>query len=84
MGIVLWIVLGALAGWLASIIMGKNRGMGWIANTVVGVIGATLGGWIASWLLGVEITGFNVTSFLIAIGGACLLLLIVGLLRKRT
>lgn len=51
MGIVLWIVLGAAAGWLASIVMGKNRGMGWLANIIVGVIGAALGGWISSWLL---------------------------------
>jgi uncharacterized membrane protein YeaQ/YmgE (transglycosylase-associated protein family) len=84
MGIVLWIVLGAFAGWIASIIMGRNRGMGWIANTVVGIIGAALGGWISSWLLGVDIKGFNLPSLLIAIGGACLLLLVIGLFRRKT
>ncbi|MCL1965196.1 MAG: GlsB/YeaQ/YmgE family stress response membrane protein [Firmicutes bacterium] len=78
MGWITWIIFGALAGWIASIIMKRNSSMGAVANIVVGVIGAGLGGWIAS-LLGLgTVNGFNIYSLLIAIGGACLLLLIIG------
>ena len=84
MGIVLWIVFGALAGWIASKIMGRDRSMGAFANIVVGIIGAALGGWLSSWLLNLDgITGFNIGSLAIAVGGACLLLLIFGGIRRK-
>lgn len=77
-----WIIFGALAGWIASMIMGKNKQMGAIANIVVGIIGAFLGGWIMS-LFGVQgVTGFDLPSILIAIGGAVVLLFLVGLVRR--
>ena len=83
MGIILWVVFGALAGWIASIIMGRNRSMGALANIVVGILGAGLGGWLSSVLFGMEgVTGFNLGSLLIAIAGACLLLLIFSLFRR--
>ena len=70
MGIILWIIFGALAGWIASKIMGRDESMGALANIVVGIIGAGLGGWISSALLGGSgITGFNIWSLLIAIAG---------------
>lgn len=84
MGIILWIIFGALAGWIASKIMGKDESMGALANIVVGIIGAGLGGWISSALLGGSgITGFNIWSLLIAIAGSCLLLLIFGGIRRK-
>lgn len=84
MGIVLWIIFGALAGWIASKIMKRDESMGAVANIVVGIIGAALGGWISSALLGGQgITGFNLWSLLIAVAGACLLLLIFGGIRRR-
>ncbi len=82
MNIILWLVFGALAGWLASIIMGKNSQMGAGANILFGVLGAIVGGFLAS-LLGLgTVTGFNVWSMLIAIGGACLCLLVVNMVQK--
>jgi len=82
MGLFLWLVFGALAGWIASMIMGKNSRMGAVGNIVVGIIGAGLGGFVAS-LLGLgTVTGFNVYSLLISIGGACLLLFIIGLFTR--
>lgn len=82
MGLVTWIVFGALAGWIASIIMKRNSEMGGFSNIVVGVIGGFLGGFVAS-LFGLgTISGFNLYSLLIAIAGACLLLLIVGGFKK--
>ena len=82
MGIITWLIFGALVGWVASMIMKRNSEMGMVGNIVVGVIGAGLGGWIAS-LLGVgTVTGFNFYSLLIALAGACLLLLVIGLVQR--
>ena len=83
MSIIGWIVLGALAGWVASIIMGRNDRMGCITNIVVGIIGAFLGGWIFNLFGGAGITGFNIWSFLVAVVGAVVLLAIVGLFTRR-
>ncbi|MGI6173425.1 MAG: GlsB/YeaQ/YmgE family stress response membrane protein [Christensenellales bacterium] len=84
MGIILWIILGALAGWIASRIMGHDENMGAVANIVVGIVGAGLGGWISTTFLGgAGITGFNIWSLLVAVGGACLLLWIIGGVRRR-
>jgi uncharacterized membrane protein YeaQ/YmgE (transglycosylase-associated protein family) len=78
-----WIIFGALAGWIASMIMGANKQMGALANIVVGIIGAFLGGWIMSLFGAQGVTGFNLPSILIAIGGAVVLLFLVGLVRRR-
>jgi uncharacterized membrane protein YeaQ/YmgE (transglycosylase-associated protein family) len=77
-----WIIFGALAGWIASIIMGRNKQMGALANIVVGIIGAILGGWIMSLFGAQGVTGFNLPSILIAIVGAVVLLFLVGLVRR--
>lgn len=85
MGILLWIVFGALAGWIASILTGRNHSMGLLSNIVVGIIGSALGGWLASAVFGWGgVSGFNWQSLLIAVGGSCLLLFIFGGIgRKR-
>ena len=70
MGILGWIILGGLAGWIASMIAGTNARQGFIGNIVIGIIGAFLGGFIMS-LLGFDgITGFNLYSLLVALLGA--------------
>lgn len=82
MGWITWIIFGALAGWIASIIMKKNSEMGAFANIIIGIVGGVLGGWIAS-LFGLgTVSGFNIVSLLIAIAGACLLLFVIGALQK--
>jgi uncharacterized membrane protein YeaQ/YmgE (transglycosylase-associated protein family) len=79
MEILLWIVLGGIAGWIASMIMGANANMGVLANIIVGVIGAALGGFLAS-LLGIGgVSGFNFTSFITAVVGAVILLWLIQL-----
>ncbi|MBI3152862.1 MAG: GlsB/YeaQ/YmgE family stress response membrane protein [Chloroflexi bacterium] len=83
MNILAWIVFGALAGWIASIVMGRNKQMGAIANIVVGIIGAFLGGWIMEFFGKEGVTGFNFSSFLVALLGAVVLLFIVGLFTGR-
>jgi uncharacterized membrane protein YeaQ/YmgE (transglycosylase-associated protein family) len=73
MNLLLWIVLGALAGWIASIIMKTNDQQGALMNIVLGIVGALVGGFIMS-LFGMEgVTGFNLYSILVSIGGAVLL-----------
>ncbi len=82
MGICGWIVLGGLAGWAASIIAGTNARMGLLANIIVGVVGAMIGGWIFNFFGGYGVTGFNVYSFAVAVVGATVLLYIVKLIRR--
>jgi uncharacterized membrane protein YeaQ/YmgE (transglycosylase-associated protein family) len=81
--IIVWIVLGALAGWIASMIMGRNAQMGALANIVVGIIGAFIGGFVMNLFGSPGVTGLNLYSILVAIGGAVVLLFIVGLTRRR-
>jgi uncharacterized membrane protein YeaQ/YmgE (transglycosylase-associated protein family) len=81
--IILWIIFGALAGWIASLIMGTNRQQGCLMDIVVGVVGAFLGGLVFSLFGGQGVTGFNIYSLLVAVLGAVILLWIVGLVRRR-
>ena len=80
---IVWIIFGAHAGWIASIITGKNRKMGAIANIVVGIIGAFVGGYIMQFFGVQGVTGFNLPSLLVAIVGAVVLLWVVGLFTRR-
>ncbi|MGI6374848.1 MAG: GlsB/YeaQ/YmgE family stress response membrane protein [Anaerolineae bacterium] len=80
-GILTWIILGALAGWVASIIVGTNRQQGLLRDIIVGVGGAVVGGLVMNLIGGHGITGLNLPSFLVALGGAILLLILFG--RKR-
>lgn len=78
--IILWIVFGAIAGWLAGKIMKSERGL--IGNIILGIIGSFVGGWVAGLLNIDTATGFNFVSLLIAIGGACLVIFLGRLLIK--
>ena len=83
MNIILWIIFDALAGWIASMIMGANARMGALANIVVGIVGAIIGGFLMTNVFGAQgVTGFNLMSLLVAIGGAVILLFLVGLVRR--
>ncbi len=75
MGIIAWIVLGLLAGWIAGLIM-RGGGYGIVGDIVLGILGALVGGWITSALLGVDVSGFNVTSLIVAVFGAIVLIAI--------
>ncbi len=78
-----WIVLGGIAGWLASIITGRNDRMGCISNILAGIVGAIVGGWLFSFLGGTGVTGFNLVSLLVAVVGAIVVLAIVNLIFGR-
>lgn len=81
MGIIGWIVLGGLAGWIASMIMGTNASMGVVANIVVGIVGALIGGFLFNLLGGADVTGFNLWSLFVAVIGSIILLAIVKAMR---
>jgi len=83
MGIIGWVIIGALAGWIASKITGNNKNMGASLNILVGIVGGVIGGVIMNLIGGKGITGFNLWSLLVAIIGAVILLLIVNAFSKR-
>lgn len=82
MNVILWIVFGGIVGWIASIIMRTDAEMGIGSNIIVGILGALIGGWVATLFGGPGITGFNISSFLVAILGAVILLFIVRGFRR--
>ncbi len=75
MGIIAWIVLGAIAGWITNLIMGGGEGV--IATIILGIIGAVVGGWLAGTVLGIaDVTGINITSIIVAVVGAVIVVAI--------
>jgi len=80
MGIISWIALGGIAGWLASIVMKRNDQMGCITNIIAGIVGASVGGWVFSFFGGQGVTGFNFPSLLVAFVGAVIVLAVVNLI----
>ena len=85
MNLILWIVIGGVIGWLASLVMKTDRQQGIFLNIVVGVIGALLGGWVLAPFFGtgtINQSDFSIGSLLISFLGAVILLAIVNLLRS--
>jgi uncharacterized membrane protein YeaQ/YmgE (transglycosylase-associated protein family) len=78
---IVWLIFGALAGWVASIVTGKNRRMNGVANVIVGILGAFIGAGIMSTLGMTVPAGFTVTGFLVAVGGAIVLIFAARLVR---
>ena len=81
LGIIGWIVVDIVAGFLAEKIMKRDHGL--LTNLVVGVIGALIGGFIATNFLGISADGSWIVATIIALGGAILLLFLLGLVRRR-
>lgn len=77
MGFIAWIVLGGLAGWIASMFAKTNESMGIFANIIVGIIGALIGGFIFGLFGSSGVNGFNLYSLFVAAVGAFVLLMIV-------
>jgi uncharacterized membrane protein YeaQ/YmgE (transglycosylase-associated protein family) len=84
MNFIVWLIFGALAGWVASMITGRNERQGCIMNIVAGVIGAALGGWLMTFFVeGFQINEFSLINFAVAVGGAVLFLGVLNLLFGR-
>lgn len=85
MNIIIWLVLGGVIGWVASLIMRTDARQGLLLNVVVGIVGAVLGGWILSPLFGVSTINqgnFSLAGLLVSLLGAVVLLAIVNLIRR--
>ncbi len=83
MGIVAWIVFGLIAGVIAKLLMPGRDGGGFILTCILGIVGAVVGGWLATMFgIGGSISGFNLHSFLVAVVGAIVVLVIFRLLRR--
>jgi uncharacterized membrane protein YeaQ/YmgE (transglycosylase-associated protein family) len=77
--ILAWIIIGGIAGWLASLVV-RGGGYGIIGDIVVGIVGALIGGFLSGLLFGGPgFTGFNLTSLIVAFVGACILLFLIRL-----
>jgi uncharacterized membrane protein YeaQ/YmgE (transglycosylase-associated protein family) len=82
MGILAWIVVGGVAGWLASLIV-EGHGLGLLGDIIVGIVGAFIGGLLLSLIGGPTFTGFNLWSLIVAFVGAVVLLLVIRLFTYR-
>ena len=83
MGLCATVVLGGIAGWIASMIAGTNARMGAIANVIVGVIGAVVGGVLFNFAGGRGVTGFNLYSLLVSVVGASVVLFVAKAITRR-
>ena len=87
MNFIIWLIVGGVIGWLASIFMKTDGQQGMFLNVVVGVVGAMLGGWFISPMVGVGTINqdnFSLAALLVSFLGAVILLAIVNLFRRRS
>jgi uncharacterized membrane protein YeaQ/YmgE (transglycosylase-associated protein family) len=82
LGILTWLIVGAIAGWLAGQVT-KGRGFGLIGNMIIGIIGALVGGWLAGAVFNISnsISGFNLTTIIVAFLGAVVVLYVAKLIK---
>lgn len=85
MGFILWLIVGGLVGWVASLIMKTDKEQGLLLNIIVGIVGALIGGWLLSPLVGAGTINqgtFSLGSLLVSLIGAIILLAIVNMFRR--
>jgi len=82
MDILIWIIFGGIAGWIASLFAGTDAQQGILLNIIVGIIGAVIGGWLMTVLGGQGVTGFNLYSMVVAIIGAIVFIAILKMIRR--
>lgn len=82
MGIIAWIVLGAIAGWITNMIMGGGEGV--ILTIILGIVGAVVGGYLAGTVLGIaDVTGVNITSIIVSVVGAVIVVAVYRMFMGR-
>jgi uncharacterized membrane protein YeaQ/YmgE (transglycosylase-associated protein family) len=85
MSIIAWIVVGAIAGWLAGLLVRGDEGLGVIGHIVLGVVGALVGGFLAGILLGGDYTtGINISTIIVAVIGAVIVVVVANMIRGTT
>ncbi len=82
LNLILWIILGGVAGWIASMIMKRDAQMGALENIIVGIVGALLGGFLFNFFGLPGDTGFNLWTLLVAVIGSVVLLFLIGVFRR--
>lgn len=82
--ILAWIIVGGVAGWLASLVMNRDGGYGIVGNVVIGIIGSFIGGYVLRFFGQSDPNAFSILGILTAALGAVILLVILGLIRKLT
>ena len=85
MNLIIWLVVGGLIGWLASVVMKTDDQQGLVLNVVVGIVGAMLGGWVISPLVGagtINQNDFSMPALIVSFAGAAILLAVVNLVRR--
>ena len=84
MNFIIWLIVGGIVGWLASLVMKTDAQQGILLNVIVGIIGAFIGGWVISPMVGVGTIneGISIGSVLVSLVGAVILLAIVNLFRR--
>ena len=85
MNIIIWLIVGGLIGWLASLVMRTDAQQGVVLNVVVGIVGALLGGFLLSPLIGsgtINQSNFSLPALVVSFGGAIILLFIVNMFRR--
>ena len=83
MGIIAWIILGAIAGWITNMIMGGGEGV--ILTILLGIVGAVVGGWLVGTVLGIaDVTGLNINSIIVAVVGAIVVVAIYRAVEGRS
>jgi uncharacterized membrane protein YeaQ/YmgE (transglycosylase-associated protein family) len=86
MNVIIWLIVGGIVGWIASMIMRTDAQQGWLLNIIVGIVGAFLGGLIFAPMFGTGTINqgeFSLGSLLVSLAGAIILLAIVNLVRRR-
>lgn len=86
MNLIIWLVVGGLIGWVASLIMKTDAQQGMLLNVVVGIIGALLGGWLLAPMFGtgtINQGDFSLSGLLVSLAGAIVLLFVVNMIRRR-
>ena len=82
MSIIAWVILGAIAGWIASLVTNSDRSL--LGDIILGIVGALIGGWVVALVGGQGVTGFNLPSLLVAILGSIVLVWIGRAFRGST
>jgi uncharacterized membrane protein YeaQ/YmgE (transglycosylase-associated protein family) len=83
--VLVWVIVGAIAGWLASLVMGTNRSQGLLADILVGILGGVIGGFVLNALgVGGAVTGINLGSIVVAFIGAIILIALLRLFSRAT
>jgi uncharacterized membrane protein YeaQ/YmgE (transglycosylase-associated protein family) len=85
MGILSWLIVGAIAGWLAGMLVKGDEGYGIVGHIVLGIVGAVIGGWLAGVVTGGDyISGINITTVVVAVIGAVIAVVVWNAIRGQT